>query len=261
MAELAPVVASQPVQATPFWYRHLFGIVAGVCALFVALTALAMLLYPGGTVPIAATRGYQFFVNFFSDLGQTRTQSGAWNYPSMLLFTTAMTTVGAGLGTFFVAFGKIVATQAQAQWALRLNRAATAVGVAAAVCFVGVGATPYNVLFPEHQTFVQWAFRLLLVAVILETAALRLTSQIPAALLWVNLAFVAILSGYLLLMVFGPSTRTPIGDEIHAVGQKLIVYVAVTTIFVQALLVRAHLPRHHYSRTQMAHPQRLPRGQ
>lgn len=243
MAELAPTVASQHLPAAPFWYRHLFGIIAGVCALFVALTALAMVLYPGGTVPIAATRGYQFFVNFFSDLGQTRTQSGAWNYPSMLLFTTAMTTVGAGLGTFFVAFGKVVATRAQVRWARRLNRAATAVGVVAAVCFVGVGATPYNLVFPEHQTFVQWAFRLLLVAVILESAALRLSSRIPSSLLWVNVTFVTVLFAYLLLMIFGPSTRSLVGDEIHAVGQKLIVYVAVATIFVQALLVRAHLPR------------------
>ncbi len=242
-ASSAPVVASSyaPSPTAPFWYRHLFGIVAGVCALFVVLTALAMFLYPGGTVPSGATRGYQFFVNFFSDLGQTRTQSGAWNYPSMVLFTTAMTTVGAGLATFFVAFAKVFASRTAHGWALRLNRAATAVGVAAAVCFVGVGATPYNLLFPEHQTFVQWAFRLLLVAVLLESAALRLSSEIRPALFRVNAAFVAILFAYLLLMMFGPSTHTLAGDEIHAVGQKLIVYIAVMTIFVQALLVRAHL--------------------
>lgn len=244
-ASPAPVIAS-PLSApptTPFWYRHLFGIVAGVCALFVVLTALAMFLYPGGTVPVAATRGYQFFVNFFSDLGQTRTQSGAWNYPSMVLFTTAMTTVGAGLGTFFVAFARVFASRSSHVWALRLNRSATVVGVVAAVCFAGVGATPYNLLFPEHQTFVQWAFRLLLVAVVLEIAALRLSSSVPPALLRVNVAFVAILFAYLLLMILGPSTHTLAGDEIHAVGQKLIVYIAVSTIFVQALLVRSHLTR------------------
>lgn len=243
MAELAPAVASPQSPIAPFWYRHLFGIIAGVCALFVVLTALAMVLYPGGTVPVAATHGYQFFVNFFSDLGQTRTQSGAWNYPSMLLFTTAMAMVGVGLGAFFVAFAKIFNARTNAPWALRLNRAATVTGVVAAVCFVGVGMTPHNLLFMEHQAFVQWAFRLLLLAIVLESAALRLSSGIRPALLWVNVAFVAILFGYLLLMMFGPSTQTLIGDEIHAVGQKLIVYIAVTTIFVQALLVRAHLPR------------------
>ncbi len=253
-ASSAPVVASprSPSPTTPFWYRHLFGIVAGVCALFVVLTALAMFLYPGGTVPVAATRGYQFFVNFFSDLGQTRTQSGAWNYPSMVLFTTAMTTVGVGLGTFFVAFAKVFASRVTQVWALRLNRVATAVGMVAAVCFAGVGVTPYNLLFPEHQAFVQWAFRLLLAAVVLESVALRLSSAIRPALFRVNAAFVAILFAYLLLMMFGPSTHTLAGDEIHAVGQKMIVYIAVTTIFVQALLVRAHLPAPAVARAEGA---------
>ena len=245
MAQPAPAITltSEHAPTAPLWYRHLFAIVAGLSALFVALTALAMVLYPGGTVPVAATRGYQFFVNFFSDLGQTRTQSGAWNYPSMVLFTTSMTMAGIGLGTFFVTFAKVFARKAPTSRALWLNRLATSVGVVAAVCFVGVGATPYNLLFPEHQAFVQWAFRLLLLAILLESSALWLTPHVPRVWLRVNITFVAILFAYLLLMMFGPSTSTLIGDEIHAVGQKLIVYIAISTISVRALLVRAHLPR------------------
>lgn len=243
MAETAPAVTSKHSALSAFWFRHLFGIVAGVSALFVILTGAAMLLYPGGTVPVAATHGYHFFINFFSDLGQTRTQSGASNYPSMLLFTSAMTTVGIGLGAFFVAFARFFAAKTTQPWARRLNWAATAVGVVAAVCFVGVGATPYNLFFMEHQAFTQWAFRLLLVALVLESAAIWQARGLPSSLLKVNVAFAMILFGYLLLMMYGPSTRTLIGDEIHAVGQKLIVYTAVTAIFVQALLIRAHLPR------------------
>ena len=95
MAELDPVVVCEQVPARAHW--HLFSIVAAVCALFVVLTTVAMLVYPGGTFPIAETHGYQFFINYFSDLGQTRTQSGAYNYPSMLLFSTAVVLVGIAL--------------------------------------------------------------------------------------------------------------------------------------------------------------------
>jgi hypothetical protein len=84
---------------------------------------------------------------------------------------------------------------------------------------------------------------LFLVALVLESAAIWQARGFPSSLLKVNVAFAVTLFGYLLLMMYGPSTRTLIGDEIHAVGQKLIVYVAVTAIFVQALLIRAHLPR------------------
>ncbi len=225
------------------WFRRVFGVVAGVCALFVVFTTAAMFLYPGGTGPIASTHGYEFFVNFFSDLGQTRTQSGAVNYPSMLLFSTAMIGVGAGAAAFFVTFARYFATHPATRWARRLNRAATGAGLLSAAFFAGVGLTPHNLFLPEHQIASNGAFYLLLVAILLEIAALWRTRTMPTALLWVNIAFVVILTGYVLLMSFGPSTSTMFGDMVHVTGQKMIVYTAIATIFSQALLLRAHLAR------------------
>jgi hypothetical protein len=222
-------------------YRNVFGIVAGVCALFVAFTTSAMFLYPGGALPAPFSHGYLFFLNTFSDLGQTHTQSGAANLPSMTLFATAMALVGLGLAAFFVVFARFFASRSSSPWALRLNLLATAVGIAAAICFIGVGATPHDLFYVQHQAFTQWAFRLLLGAVTLEIFAIRLTPGIPSSLLRVNVAFVIILFGYLLLMFYGPAPVDRLGDEIHAVAQKLIVYTAVTTIFVQALLLRTHM--------------------
>jgi hypothetical protein len=245
MTEYEPAVASEQTlpSASAFWYRRLFTIIATVCVMFVAFTTTAMFLYPGGAVPVAHTHGYQFFINFFSDLGQTRTQTGATNYPSMILFTSAMAVAGSGVAIFFVAFRRFFVSKPSTVWAKRVSLGATVVGVFSAICFIGIGATPYNLFFFQHQAFVQWAFRSLLLAVILESIAIRGSRGIPASLLRVNVAFVVILFGYLMLMMFGPSTNTIIGDEIHAVGQKVIVYTAISTIFAQALLVRAHLYR------------------
>ncbi len=225
------------------WFRRVFGIVAGVCALFIVFTTTAMFLYPGGAGPIASSHGYQFFVNFLSDLGQTRTQSGATNYPSMLLFGTAMLAVGGGAGAFFIAFARYFATHPATLWARRLNRAATWFGLLSATCFAAVGLTPHNVLLFEHQVASQGAFYLLLIAILLEIAALRRTPTIPATLLWVNITFVVILAGYVALMTFGPPTATLLGDEIHVTGQKIVVYTAIATIFSQALLLRSHVSR------------------
>ena len=224
-----------------FWYRHLFMTVAGVCALFVLLTTAAMLLYPGGTSPIAKTHGYQFFVNFLSDLGQTRTQSGAYNYPSMLLFTTAMLSAGAGLAIFFIAFARYFAHGSTNKWATWSAWVAAGFGIVAALCFVGVGVTPYNLWYVVHETFAQWAFRFLLVAIALEIPAIRLSRGVPNSMLWVNVSFVAFLFGYIMLVMFGPTTGTLVGEEIHVVGQKVIVYVAIMTLGMQALLVKSRL--------------------
>ena len=152
MAELDPIVVREhaPERVHWHWHWHLFGIVAAICALFVVLTTLAMLVYPGGTFPVARTHGYQFFINYFSDLGQTNTQSGASNYPSMMLFTTAVVFVGIALAVFFRAFSRFFKMKATAPAALRLNRVGTRFGMASAVCFVGLAAIPENLFAAGH---------------------------------------------------------------------------------------------------------------
>ncbi|HEX9037664.1 MAG TPA: hypothetical protein VF808_11815 [Ktedonobacterales bacterium] len=224
-------------------FRRIFGVVAGICIAFVLATATAMMLYPGGARPIASTHGYQFLLNSFSDLGQTRTQSGAANYPSMALFTSAMLAVGVGAGGFFVAFARYFASHDASPLARRLNQAATLLGLASAACFAGVGLTPYNLLLPEHQFATNGAFYLLLAAVVLEFAALWRLRSMPASLLWVNGAFVVALAAYVWVLVSAPPATTLHGDEVRVIAQKLIVYTAIATIFAQALLIRAHLAR------------------
>jgi hypothetical membrane protein len=132
------------------WHWRLFTVVAVACPLFVVLTTVAMFLYPGGTFPMAATRGYLFFVNYFSDLGQTRTQSGTFNYPSMLLFTSAVLIVGMALAAFFLACSSFFKTRATEPSPLRLNRIATRFGLASSVCFIGIAAIPENLFAAGH---------------------------------------------------------------------------------------------------------------
>lgn len=243
MSELDPIVVPGHAPARLHWHRRVFSSVAAVCVAFVALTTVAMMVYPGGSFPIVGTHGYQFFVNYFSDLGQTHTQSGAANFASMMLFTTAMLAVGVGVGAFFLAYARFFRTKTTDTKALRLSRVATKFGLASAACYIGLGLVPENIFAAGHFLFAQGAFDFLLVALVLEIFALRRTSGLSPWLLVVNSVFVVVLFGYVLLTILGPSSHTLIGDEINVVGQKVIVYVAIATIFAQALLVRAHLPR------------------
>jgi hypothetical protein len=85
-----------------------FGVIAVMCMLFVVNTTIAMLLYPGGAVSTATSHSYQFFLNFFSDIGRSRTESGAMNYPSMPLFSSAMIAVGGGAAAFYLLLAAIL---------------------------------------------------------------------------------------------------------------------------------------------------------
>lgn len=248
---LASVVPVQqiPEAAHLFQLRRTFGAIAAVCVLFVVCTTTAMLLYPGGAGPIVTSHGYQFFVNFFSDLGQTRTQSGATNYPSMMLFGVAMIAIGGAAGGFFVTFAHYFATHPTTIWGRRLTRISTVCGLLAAVAFAGVGLTPSNLVMPVHLGIASAAFDLLMAAILLQIAAIRRTPGLPTALLWVNGVFVAILIAYIGLQARGPASDTLLGAEINVTGQKIIVYTAIAAIFAQALILRWRLLRPHAAYT------------
>jgi hypothetical protein len=84
-----------------------FRVVIAVCVWFFTLTIAAMFVYPGGHVGDADSNVYTFFKSFFSDLGQTRTYSGASNLPLLLLFCIALFATAQGSGLFFVAFARL----------------------------------------------------------------------------------------------------------------------------------------------------------
>ena len=120
---------------------RIFDLVIVGCLGFVVLTALAMLVYPGGTGSDAMTRGYSFFTNFFSDLGRTQARNGEPNTMAAPLFFIALSGAGAVLIAFSVAFARFFTRT-------RLDRALATLGalagVVAGACFIGVAFTPAN---------------------------------------------------------------------------------------------------------------------
>lgn len=202
-----------------------------VCVIFVVLTAVAMLLYPGGTKTDHSTPGYSFFQNFFSDLGLTKAWSGESNGISSALFIVALSLAGAMLALFFVAFAQFFNQSFRGKLLSRLGSVA---GVISGICFVGIAATPANLHGWAHGTFVDWSFRMFLLAVVLYTAVILVEHQYPKRLAWVFALFAILLAAYVVLITVGPSSETPSGLKIQVTGQKIIVYAAIVSIFIQA---------------------------
>lgn len=135
-----------------FWRETVFWVIAAACLLFLAFTGVSMALFPGGALTNPHTRGYLFFENFLSDLGQTQTTSGAANYRSMVFFMLAMLVAGAGVTLFFVAFTQSVEASRLTRW---LSRAAVLCSLVTGAGFVGVAASPWNLYYRTHITFVE----------------------------------------------------------------------------------------------------------
>jgi hypothetical protein len=218
-------------ESSKAWRKWAYYSVMVGCAQFVILTLLAMVVYPGGTHSDPTTRGYSFFRNFFSDLGLTETFLGQPKTASFLLFTVALTLAGIALIVFFCVFPKFFAQSKTGKW---LSILGSIPGLVSGIAYIGVAFTPGNLYGKSHELFVQIAFVAFFVAVLLYIIAIFLNKDYAHIYAWVFVAFALILGVYIWLLFEGPSTSTPNGLVIQATGQKIVVYAAIISMFVQA---------------------------
>lgn len=216
-----------------FWQKHVFRLVFFGCGLFVLLTVIAMFTYPGGTFTDGTTVGYDFFHNFFSDLGRVTAPNGQPNTVSMILFLTALTLVGIGLVLFFIAFREFFKSDRAGNWASLIG---TIFGVASGVCFIVIAFAPYDLFFDLHYQTVFWAFRTFLVAVGIYAYVIFRQDIYPRRYGWIFIIFTVFLAAYIGLLEFGPDADTPSGLVIQATGQKIIVYVSILSVMAQSWL-------------------------
>jgi hypothetical protein len=213
------------------WGERPFRFTEFACVQFVVLSAIAMLLYPGGSRADTASRGYSFFNNFFSDLGLTTAINGSPNTASMILFIVGLTVAGLGLMVFFVAAPQFF----QREGFLRVLSALGSIfGVLSGLCYIGVAWSPANLAAGPHGQFTLWAFQTFLVVVVFYVLAILLSPRFPNVYALVYFLFAVLLAAYIVLMMRGPGIDTTQGVMIQATGQKLIVYAAILCMFIQA---------------------------
>ncbi len=211
--------------------KNVFPLAMAGCAQFVLLTFLAMLAYPGGTYQEPSAQGYQFFRNFFSDLGLSQTFSGGPKTISFLLFVIALTLAGVALVLFFLFAPPLFKKR---RLAYGLSIIGSIFGIISGLSFIGVAMSPADLYLSLHGNFVQVAFIFFFIAVIFYLPAVLLTPHYPNVYAWTYLAFAILLAGYIWLLFNGPDFTSPQGMLIQATGQKVIVYAAILTMFVQA---------------------------
>ncbi len=223
--------------SSTFWQKNVFHYVFIGCGLFVLLTVIAMFTYPGGLYTGEMTTHYDFFHNFFSDLGRIRVEDGRSNIASAILFFFALTIAGVGLILFFIAFRDFFKTDPAGNV---LSLIGTIIGVASGLCFVGIAFAPYDLFFNIHLQLVYWAFRTFFITVSLYAYVIFRQNNYPRRYGWIFAAFAIFLAAYIGLLEFGPEASTASGLVIQATGQKIIVYVSIISAMAQSRLAYLH---------------------
>ena len=190
-----------------------------------------MFAYPGGTFTDPTTIGYNFFYNFFSDLGRVTAPNGQGNTVSLILFFLALSIAGISLIFFFLAFRDFFKNDRTGNI---LSLIGTISGVATGFCFLGIACAPYDLFFDIHYQLVIWAFRAYFVAVSLYAFVIFRQYVYPPRYGWIFAAFAIFLAAYVGLLEFGPSAETTQGLVIQATGQKIIVYVSIISAMAQS---------------------------
>jgi len=198
---------------------------------FVILTVLAMVFYPGGTATDSTTVGYSFTQNFFSDLGGTKTHSGASNTISLVLFFIALTTIGILFIPYLISLPGIFTNSRLARYICYVG---STIGVFSAICYIGIAFTPWDIAREGHIFFVKLAFTSIVPVALCYTTSMLLEQGFPKRYAFVFIVFTAILVAYAWLMFNIPVMLSPEGINIQAVGQKIVVYVMNISFAIQA---------------------------
>ena len=131
-----------------------------VLVYFLSSVAIAAYFYPGGNHLDASQQGYDFTINFLSELGFYNTLSGETNFLSAFFFNSAMfmhILVGVG----FLMMPKLFNDNIYSYVSAWLGAITISISC---VFFAGVGLTPGDLYFPAHIFAVQNAFNLVFFA-------------------------------------------------------------------------------------------------
>lgn len=201
--------------------NKLFNGVVISCTTYGILSAISMLIYPGGTFRNHGTEGYVFTQNFLSDLGRTAAFNGDENYFGATLYIIGLAFVGIMTMLMFVKLPNIFS---QDKWTRRILLLSRILGVIAGLGLIGVAFTPNNILDIPHTICVNIAFTKLLQSLTLLMFCIYRTSHFPNKYGHILLLSNSVLLGFILLKILGPSIHTSdIGLIYQAISQKIMV--------------------------------------
>jgi hypothetical protein len=191
---------------------------------FVVLTAIAMLVYPGGTTNDHYTNHYSFLTNFFSDLGRYKTFLGEYKFASLILFAVAMFTLAFVVVIFVFQFLKdVVPNKYQGT-----KRATKVCAILFALLLCGVVLTPYDKLNLWHGVTSKLCFLMMLpMCTCMSYLVYKdkiLKNKYAIFMLSVSVALVI----YIFILFFGPTADK--NTYLQTVAQKIIVYLLIFSL-------------------------------
>lgn len=206
------------------------------CWLFIVLTGLAMLFYPGGKYADHNAIGYAFIENFFSDLGRFRTFSGNTKYISMILFVTAMVLLALSLIRFIFQFLKSINNN-------HIDKPVEKIAIISAIAYgilqIGIAFTPYDLTLKGHMFFVRACFITMVPVCWSFSYLIFKDTVLPNRYISLLIVVSFFLLGYIYILFYGPKLSAD--KYFQPIAQKVIVYMLCFSLMYVAQGCRKYL--------------------
>lgn len=209
----------------------LAGYVIGLIGMlqYAVVTWWLMSFYPGGRIGLQDSIGYDFMMNFLSDLGRT---SRFGRGPNPTAFGYMVTLSWAGIST-------IIFFSALSYYFLKVTKSSVAVlvlilGVIAGGGYIGVALNPINEGYWDHVKYVQWGFIGFWCMTLAVAYCIFRSPGFSNFYGRMLIVFAIVLGIQICIMIFGP--RSWSSDEalfLQVTAQKIVVY---SEIIAMALL-------------------------
>ena len=199
-------------------------------AQYIILTAVAMLFYAGGTMIDPLSPGYQFWGNFFSDLGRVIALSGAPNAVSFTIFT-----ITASILSFsFIPFAFVISSYFKSDKKQYLvARIGSLICLTSIVFLIATILTPWDVFDRTHLMFANLFNITGMLGVVFFTIAVLYNRDYPNlyGFVYIALLIIAVISSIVLINL--PKSITLDGLIIQASMQKFSQYSFLLCFLIQ----------------------------
>ncbi len=181
---------------------------------YIVVTLILMLLYTGGNRYAPQLTHFVLDQNYLSDLGRTINFAGKQNSYS-IFYAITLSLVGIGIALFFWQLTRIITT--------KLKYLVVLLSVVSSISYIGIALFPVDQDIATHVKFGRVAFFSFFFTSVLFQLLMDKKKYHKAN----KLLFIlnALLFGYLILMLFGPSSSQGVWAlQLKTIAQKVMVY-------------------------------------
>ncbi|HLF64105.1 MAG TPA: hypothetical protein VI603_10145 [Saprospiraceae bacterium] len=196
---------------------------------YTVVTWWLMSVYPGGRIGFSESIGYDFTLNFLSDLGRT-SRFGLGENPTAFGYMATLASAGISTTIFFGTLSYYF-TRTVGKFAANL---CFILGTIAGIGYIGVALNPIDEGYWIHVKFVQWGFIGFWCMTLVCAFCIFKSPGFPNLYGYILLLFAVMLGLQICVMLFGPRSWT--SDEalrLQVIAQKVVVY---SEILVMAFL-------------------------